>query len=210
MELIEKRRERFAAGEKLSGKEQLAMMLEFASIREGADALAQRLLEKYGSTEVILSQKYRALLKNEGLTEHAALLLSCVFPMLSRSYSSAAEKQQMGQESDVGNYFVYKFLGIREEIAYMLLLDSQSRFIDCVELASGDVSAVTVSHSRAVENIALMGAAKVAIAHNHPSGSPEPSANDREVTATFLGMCEAMGVEFVGHFVVGKNSYTLA
>jgi DNA repair protein RadC len=67
----------------------------------------------------------------------------------------------------------------------------------------------TMAHPREVFAPALKkGAAAVIVAHNHPSGDPEPSEEDVAVTLRLLEASYIVGVRLVDHVIVGRGSYT--
>ena len=210
MRPIEQTREAVLGSYDADACDLLATLLGYAGVKDERDALAHSLLDGYGSIERILNQKYKELLKNDGMKEHCAVLLSSIFPILSRSHTDALQKTPLGKEADAGRFFVCKYLGIKEERAYMLLLDSDGMYIDCSEISIGDVSTAAIYHGKIVERIIDSGAHYVAIAHNHPFGTSTPSSSDREVSDILSDICQKMRVTFMGHFVVGANTYSIA
>ena len=52
------------------------------------------------------------------------------------------------------------------------------------------------------------GAAAVIVAHNHPSGDPEPSDEDIEVTVRLLDASKIIGIKLIDHVIIGKGRYT--
>ncbi|EKT61311.1 associated with replication fork, DNA repair protein [Providencia sneebia DSM 19967] len=50
-----------------------------------------------------------------------------------------------------------------------------------------------------------MNASAIILAHNHPSGNPEPSAADKHVTQLIQDACSLMGIKLLDHFVVGHK-----
>jgi DNA repair protein RadC len=88
----------------------------------------------------------------------------------------------------------------------VLLLDSQHRLIESVVLFQGTINAAPV-YCREVVKLALKcNSNACVVAHNHPSGVPEPSHADERVTARLKKALELIDVALLDHFVVGSSS----
>ncbi len=96
---------------------------------------------------------------------------------------------------------------LKKEIFKVIFLDSQSRIIDIVEAAEGTVDQVTpllreVFH-KALQNFAPF----LICVHNHPSGDPKPSAEDRKFTRQLVKAGEILSIKALDHLIVGKEGY---
>lgn len=96
------------------------------------------------------------------------------------------------------------YLSDRErEVFLVIFLDSQNRIIDSEEMFSGTIDSASV-YPREVVKAALKCNAKfVLLAHNHPSGVPEPSQADRTITRKLGDALALVDVNVLDHFVVG-------
>ena len=66
----------------------------------------------------------------------------------------------------------------------------------------------SIAHPREIFREAVrVSAARIALAHNHPSGNPQPSRNDLDFTARVRKCGEMMGIEVLDHIIVGENEY---
>lgn len=88
-----------------------------------------------------------------------------------------------------------------------LHLDSRNGLIGIETVSIGSLSA-TIVHPREVLKAALLcNSAGFIVAHNHPSGSPDPSPEDRETTKRLSRAGEIMGIPLVDHLIIGAGSY---
>ncbi len=95
----------------------------------------------------------------------------------------------------------------RQEHFVVLLLDSRLRKMAQIEVCRGGANSVFVD-PRAVFGPAVReGAAAVVLIHNHPSGDPQPSRADIELTERLIVAGELLGVEVVDHIVIGDGGY---
>lgn len=94
-----------------------------------------------------------------------------------------------------------------KEKFYAIHLDTKNKVIgvDMVSQGSADSSVV---HPREVYKSAfLASAASVIFVHSHPSGDPEPSVSDREITMQLKEAGELLGIEVLDHVIIGRGEY---
>ncbi|QDU66332.1 hypothetical protein Pla86_14010 [Planctomycetes bacterium Pla86] len=90
---------------------------------------------------------------------------------------------------------------------WVLLLDGRHRVLGLAQVTVGTLTASLV-HPREVFGPAIrLGAAGLIVAHNHPSGDPEPSTEDLEVTRRLLEVGKLVGIPLLDHLVMGDGSF---
>jgi DNA repair protein RadC len=91
------------------------------------------------------------------------------------------------------------------EVFGVLLLTTKQALIAYHELSRGSID-TTVAHPRELFKVALLAnAAAVIVGHNHPSGDPSPSPDDRALTHRIVQAGELMGMEVLDHIIVGHD-----
>lgn len=111
----------------------------------------------------------------------------------------------MGDPEMAGRYCALRLRGREREVFAVLLLDTRHRVLRFEEMFLGTIDGAEV-HPREVARAALLhNAAAVICAHNHPSGTPEPSAADRAVTARLKQALALIEVRLLDHFVIGDG-----
>lgn len=89
----------------------------------------------------------------------------------------------------------------------VFILNSRNMVTSVVHVTTGIVNA-SIVHPREVFRAAIIGnAVSIIVAHNHPSGDPEPSQEDREVTKQLKAAGKVVGIDLLDHVVVGETSY---
>ena len=102
--------------------------------------------------------------------------------------------------------FLFERLASREnEVFALILLNAQHRLIEYVELFTGTVHAVTAPTREVVRMAMHHNASAVIIAHNHPSGDPEPSLSDIGLTRRLRAALALVEVQLLDHFIVGQT-----
>ncbi len=90
---------------------------------------------------------------------------------------------------------------------WVLMLDKSERLIKMVTLANGTLDRAHVHSRELVKEIVNCGAAKVVVAHNHPSGDPAPSIDkDDAVMRKIARLCDDIDTEFVDFVIIGEDS----
>jgi DNA repair protein RadC len=96
---------------------------------------------------------------------------------------------------------------LRQEIFWALLLDAKHRKLREVRIAEGSLTAALV-HPREVFAPAVReSAAALVLVHNHPSGDPSPSPEDRQITRRLREAGELVGVRVLDHVIVGADAH---
>lgn len=91
------------------------------------------------------------------------------------------------------------------EVFAVLLLNGKHRVVGIAEVSRGTLT-TTLVHPREVFGPALrLASAAVIVVHNHPSGDPEPSVDDIEVTRRLIEVGRVLGVPLLDHVIVGEN-----
>ena len=106
-------------------------------------------------------------------------------------------------------YFRDKLAGMEREVFAAVFLDSRHQLIEFTELFHGTIDGAEVHPREVVRQAIRCNAAAAIVAHNHPSGSVEPSAADRVVTARLKQALCLVDVRLLDHIIVG-GSQTLA
>ena len=93
------------------------------------------------------------------------------------------------------------------EVFYCITLNAQSRVVSCQEVTRGTLNSSLV-HPREVFRLAIAeGAAGIIVAHNHPSGDPTPSADDRAVTRQLVDAGRLLDIPVYDHVIVADGRY---
>lgn len=116
------------------------------------------------------------------------------------------EAFQTGEQARA--YFVAKLTRYEYEVFAVAWLDTRHRLIAYVELYRGSIAEASVFQREIVKSALRYNAGAAIIAHNHPSGIPEPSRTDVELTKKVRDSLKIIDVRLLDHIVVGGNLTT--
>ncbi|NLF80391.1 MAG: DNA repair protein RadC [Clostridia bacterium] len=192
----------------MSSYQVLELLLYYAMPYRDTNELAHALIDHFGSLAAVMDANYQSLLEVKGIGPHAATLLT-LLPALFRRYQQdlAAEKAVLLNREQTIAYIRNLFIGKSYEEFYMICLSGQYRVLQPVMLNQGSLSEVTVYPRIAVE-VALRHKAKyVILAHNHPGGSIQPSADDVRLTEKITGVLAELSIRVLDHLVISGEFY---
>lgn len=113
-----------------------------------------------------------------------------------------------GSVQSVSQFLTLKLARSEREIFSVMFMDSQIRLISYEELFLGTVDASAVYPREVVKRALELNASAVVFAHNHPSGSVEPSRADREITERLTDILSIVDVRVLDHIIVGGLNTT--
>ena len=186
----------------------LELLLFYAVPRRDTNELAHALISRFGSYSAVLEASIDELMTVDGIGESAAVLIKLV-PEMSRRYMLRANADVLTVDSSsvAGEFFLAKFAYETVEVVYAMYLDSKNRKISCREISRGVVNGTNISVRAIAEQALACKASSVIIAHNHPDGSPVPSAEDELTTQKIKVALSTVGIRLADHIVVGGEHY---
>jgi DNA repair protein RadC len=190
----------------LSDAELLAIFLGSGLRGRDAVATARELLSEQGGLRVLLQRPPKDLRKLRGLGPARTSALVAALELGQRLLQADLERgAALSDPQSAGRYFAQRLRGLPQEVFAALFLDTRHRVIAYEELFQGTLDGAEV-HPREVVRRALgHNAAAVIVAHNHPSGNPEPSAADRAVTLRLKQALALVELRLLDHFVIGDG-----
>ncbi|MFH1974427.1 MAG: DNA repair protein RadC [Pseudomonadota bacterium] len=93
------------------------------------------------------------------------------------------------------------------EMFFILFLNTKNRMIDYCTHTIGSIDSSAVYPREVIKAALLNDAASVIFCHNHPSGDPAPSENDKEITKHLVIACEIVGIKVLDHIILGRDNY---
>lgn len=93
------------------------------------------------------------------------------------------------------------------EHCVIVLLDTKHRLVDTVTVSTGSVDHTFMAPREVFRDALLANASALVLAHNHPSGDPEPSRDDERITSRLTRAGELVGVDVLDHLIVGGRRW---
>jgi DNA repair protein RadC len=187
----------------LSDAELLALLLRTGLPGKNALQMGQELLDKFGGVAGLLHTGAETLTSIKGLGPAKRAEIVAVLELARRALSAQLKQQTLFDSPEAVRDYLQLQLGSRpHEIFAVLFLDSQHRLIVLEELFRGTLTQTSVYPREVVVRALALNAASVVLAHNHPSGTAQPSRADEALTQTLKAALGLVDVRVLDHFVV--------
>ncbi|MDI3381566.1 DNA repair protein RadC [Xenophilus aerolatus] len=187
--------------------ELLALLLRTGVAGTNVLQLAQQLLDTFGGLAGLLQAGADDLKRIKGLGGAAKRAqLAAVLELARRAMAERlAERTVFEAPESVKRYLQLHLAGRAHEVFAALFLDSQHRLVALEELFRGTLNQTSVYPREVVQRALHHHAAAVVLAHNHPSGSVEPSRADEALTKTLKAALALVDVRVLDHIIVGPG-----
>ena len=188
--------------------EVLELLLYYSVPRKDTNELAHKLLNDFGSIDVLFESDPLDIMRISGVSEQTAVLLSMVPPLAGRYYNKKfSEKTLLDSSDKIGNFAVSLFAGKTYECFYCICLDSRRKLIAAPKISEGTVNEAHIYPRRIAQEALKYKAVNVVLAHNHPGGGLLPSSADVQTTAVVLSALAPLDIEVSDHIIVGGDKY---
>jgi DNA repair protein RadC len=188
----------------LSDAELLALLLRTGIPGKNVLQMGQELLDTFGGVAGLLHTTAESLKRIKGLGGAAKRTqLVAVLELARRALAeSLSQKTVFDTPQAVRDYLQLQLGNRPHEVFAMLFLDSQHRMIALEELFRGTLTQTSVYPREVVIRALALNAASVVLAHNHPSGSAQPSRADEALTRNLKSALALVDIRVLDHFVV--------
>lgn len=196
----------------LSDAELLAVFLRVGVTGKSAVDLGRDMVAHFGSLNGLFSATLDDFSKLNGLGPAKYAQLQAVLELARRSLSEELQAGiALSSPQAVKQYLQLLLGGKAYESFAILFLDVRNRLIACEELFRGTLTHTSVYPREVVKAALARNAASIILAHNHPSGTPEPSTADHTLTQALKQALALIDVRVLDHFVVaGRHVYSFA
>jgi DNA repair protein RadC len=193
----------------LTDAELVAILLRTGTAEKSALDIASELTADGGLYKRLASiTRLNELMNIKGLGQaKAATVLAAL--EIGRRIASAkpVEKIHLSCPQDVAEFLMPRLRYAVKEQFIVILLNGKNKVVGTEVISEGSLSS-SVVHPREVYGSALLHhAAAIMVAHNHPSGDPKPSDEDREITSLLAQSGKVLGIPLVDHIVIGDGTY---
>ena len=196
-------------GAEALGDYEVLEYLLFAAIKQGdTKPVAKALLARFGTLSAVLNAEPGALQAVAGVGETSAAALKAVALAARRmARSEVAEKPVLGSWQALLDYLTIDMAHLTVERVRVLYLDTRNRLIQDHHVGDGSVDEAAVHPREVIRRGLDIGATALILVHNHPSGNPEPSRADIQITTRIAEAGRLLGITVHDHVIVGRQGH---
>lgn len=187
----------------------LELLLFFGIPRRDTRGLARDLLKRYqGRLDLILDAPIEELLKIPGLGPKSILPLKVVHEVARRYLKSKSTSEVfLNSPHEVFNYLLYELRGKKREIFMVIYLANNNRVLSIERLSEGTITEAAVYPREIFARAHSLGASKLVLVHNHPSGQIHPSKEDIKITKIVALAGLLLNMRVIDHLIIGEDRY---
>jgi DNA repair protein RadC len=191
----------------LTHVELMAILLGVGTKKEEVMAMADRILREYGQQAIVNEKNPQRLADSLQIPLAKACQIVASFELGRRSYQRKAGKPAFVRSAAQAYEHLKSMGDLQKEQLRGLYLNSRYQVIHEEVISVGSLTA-NIVHPREVFQPALeYSAVAVLVAHNHPSGNPEPSEDDIQATNQLVAAGKVLGIDLLDHLIITKTGY---
>jgi len=189
--------------------EVVELLLKLADNRRDQKITAKLLLNTFKSLRGVLEASPEQLKKIKGIGDANIFGLKLVQSVARRYLKEQIIGENYIQSSEnVLDYLRHNLRDRGREVFLVVLLNGRNQVLDIVELFEGTLTTSAVYPREVIKLILEKDAAAVIFVHNHPSGNPNPSKDDQNLTLKLKAACSTIDVQLHDHLIIAGNDYT--
>jgi DNA repair protein RadC len=192
----------------LADHELIEYLLMTAIPRQDVKPLARVLMQRFGSLAGVLNADPRALMQVSGIKETTAAALRIVGISARRlAQTTVREEPILSSWNALIDYLHIDMAHLTHERVRVLYLNLQNRLMLDQVVSDGTLDESAIYTREIVAKAMAIGAAAIILVHNHPSGSPQPSRADIQVTQKIIEACRHLNITVHDHVIIGREGH---
>jgi len=203
-------RDRFLEGglDRFSDEEVIEFLLTLGTPRKDVKIPAREALARFRTLSGVLSAPLDKLTEIKGIGQKNALYLNLSHQVAGRYLRDRAMgKTLFGSSKAVFDYLFHAMRELKREVFKVLFLNRKNELLVDQDVFVGSLSGSAV-YPREIVTLALEHkAAAMVFVHNHPSGDPAPSPEDRKLTRDLTWAAQLLMIQVLDHIIIGNNAY---
>jgi len=186
----------------------IELLLTLGSPRKDCKSQAKEAIKRFKTLRGVLGASLEELQQIEGIGPHSAFGIKLV-QEVAREFlrEKIIDKPVYKSAQEIFDYLYHSMRDLKKEVFKVIYLNSQNQIIEVAALFEGTIDSSFIPPREVMESAIKHNAVCLVFAHNHPSGNPEPSKYDKEVTRDLVYAASIMRIRVLDHIIIGNNRY---
>jgi len=186
----------------------IELLLTLGSPRKDCRQQAKEVIKKFKTLRGALSASLGELQEIDGIGPHTAFGIKLVQEVAAEFLrQKVIDKPVYKTGKEIFDYLYHSMRDLKAELFKAIYLNSQNQIIDIADLFEGTVNASSIYPREIMKAAIKHDAVSLIFVHNHPSGDPEPSKYDKEVTRDLVFAGNIMRIRVLDHIIIGNDRY---
>ena len=184
------------------------LLLTLGSPRRDCKRQAKEAIKRFKTLRGVLAASPEELQQIDGIGPHSAFGIKLMQEVAKEFLKEKIiDKPFYKAPQEIFDYLYHSMRDLKKEVFKFIYLNSQNQNIETADLFEGTVNSSSVSPREVIEGAIKYSAVSLIFVHNHPSGSPEPSASDKELTRELVYAGKITRIKVLDHIIIGENRY---
>lgn len=186
----------------------IELLLTLATPRKDCKDQAKAALKRFKTLRGVIEAPSEELQTIKGIGPKNVFGIKFVRAVTERYLKTKLiKKDPIRSSKELFDYLYQSLRDKKREIFRVVFLDAQNRVTAVEDLFEGTLTASSVYPREVVQSALKYHAAGLFLVHNHPSGEPRPSSDDKRITREIVYACRVVGITVHEHLVIGDNTY---
>jgi DNA repair protein RadC len=184
------------------------LLLSLGTPRKDCKQQAKEAIKKFKTLRGVLEAPSEELQQIDGIGAHSAFGIK-LMQAVAREFlkEKIIDKPIYKSSKEIFDYLYHSMRDLKKEIFKVIYLNSQNQIIETEDIFEGTINSSAISTREVIESAIKYNAASLIFVHNHPSGNPEPSQSDKEITRDLVYAGSIMRIRVLDHIIIGNNRY---
>jgi len=185
------------------------LLLTLGTPRKDCKQQAKEAMRKFKTLRGVLEAPTEELQEIKGIGPHNVFGVK-LFQEISERYLKEriiGKKIQLKSSKEVHDYLFQSMQKDKKEVFKVMFLDGKNRLIEAEDLFEGSLASSVVYPREIMKQAIKYNAASLIFVHNHPSGDPDPSPSDKDITKELVFAGNLMQIKVLDHIIIGDNKY---
>ncbi len=193
----------------LSNAELLAILLRTGNIGKSAVEVSRSILDSVDNNLIALSNlTVDDLMRHKGIGEAKAITIMAALELGKRRRAAEANvPAEVRNSKDSFERFLPYIDDMRQEHFLVMYLNQSSHALKVECISNGGTTCVIADPKIIFKNALNLGATCIILGHNHPSGNPRPSEDDRHLTKKLAAAGKLLDIAVLDHVIIGNERY---
>jgi DNA repair protein RadC len=184
------------------------LLLTLGSPRKDCKPPAKEAIKRFKNLRGVLSASPEELQQINGIGPNNALGIRLVSEVAREFLKQRiVDKPAYKSAREIFDYLYHSMRDLKKEVFKVIYLNSQNQIIDTADVAEGTVDRGALFPREVMESAIKRSATSLILVHNHPSGDPEPSPSDEQITRDLVFAGGIMQIRVLDHIIIGENKY---
>lgn len=195
--------------ESLSNAELLAILLRTGTKGENVISLSNRVITELKGLDGLLNISYDEANKIKGIKKVKACQIIAMSELFNRfkTLKSKNGNFKITSPREISSLLINEMSNLNQEVFKVILLNTKNNIIGTKDVFKGTLNSSIVHPREVFKEAVSRGSASIIVCHNHPSGDPNPSREDIDITIRLKECGKLMGIALLDHIIIGNNKY---